>query len=618
MTSEGSTPRVTRFAIVPTILRALLLFSALLPPLLPARAAAAEHPRVHVKGFTRIDAHAALAAGKLVVSGTVTDDTGHPSAKAEVGLGLTRGSLAGGAMPLALASPESCRDGSRPPALDGPQRIVIPADSAGRFCVRLSLPKDRYSAELDVHASGSLDGARLELPLDLSLRPVTLRFDPERPALPLDEDTTDVTVAASTEADGATRAEAGLWLALGDESGTILAGATTDGSGRAHFVVPGARLGQPGRGELRTTFAGSSDLGPSATSIVTERFTGVDLSAPDVSGDRRAAGSPEEGFTIPVAVKARCERSGCVVPPTGAVEARVGDMVVGAAMLDRGEARVLVRFAAPDTPEVALRFRYAPDAPWFRPAGELVIAQPLRPPSPWRALPVVLAGLGAIAWLVMARVPRRVATRAARSRRSDAPRGGARVELVRGEAASQGWRGQVIDADEHVPLASARLSIERRGFQRTEAIGGAISDAQGRFTLEPIESLPGDELVANAPLHAPLRGPLPATGELLVALVLRRRALLDRLVAWARRRGRPFDAHAEPTPAHVRRAAGRDLDVVRWASAVERAAYGGEVVDEQAQAEIDRLAPVEAVDASPRGAGEGPRGGGVRARWRRR
>ena len=86
---------------------------------------------------------------------------------------------------------------------------------------------------------------------------------------------------------------------------------------------------------------------------------------------------------------------------------------------------------------------------------------------------------------------------------------------------------------------------------------------------------------------------MPAPGELDVALVLRKRALLDRLVAWARSRGKPFDGRAEPTPGHVRRAAAAELSVARWADAVERAAYGEGLVDEQAQQEVDRLAPPE-------------------------
>ena len=47
------------------------------------------------------------------------------------------------------------------------------------------------------------------------------------------------------------------------------------------------------------------------------------------------------------------------------------------------------------------------------------------------------------------------------------------------------------------------------------------------------------------------------------ALVLRKRALLDRLVEWARRRGLPYDARPEPTPGHVRRAAAGEFTVAR-------------------------------------------------------
>jgi hypothetical protein len=151
----------------------------------------------------------------------------------------------------------------------------------------------------------------------------------------------------------------------------------------------------------------------------------------------------------------------------------------------------------------------------------------------------------------------------------------------------------VIDADDRTPVARARVSIERPGFERRDAVASTTTDDQGMFVLEPTDPLPGDELSAEAPLHAPLRSPLPARGDLRVALVLRRRALLDRLVSWAHRRGKPFDLYADPTPAQLRRAAGQDLGVVRWATAVERAAYGGGVVDEEAQGEVDRLAPGE-------------------------
>jgi hypothetical protein len=615
MTAKGSTPGVIRFA--------SLLAAAALVGLLPAASAAASPlatasasasserkgesgAHVRVRGFARIDAHFALASGKLVISGTVTDDAGRAAPGAEVVVGVGQGSRGGSALSLGASLPESCRDASRLPVLDGPERLRLPADASGRFCIRLSLPKDRYVANLEVGASGSLDGSRLEMQLDLSTKPVTLRFDPERYVLSLDEDTTNLEVVASTEEDGVTTAATGLGLDLTNEAGAVLGRATTNASGRARFAVFSAHLGQPGKGELRTSFAGSAELGPSSYSIPVERHARVDLVVPDLIEGRRPLGSPEDGIVVPVVAMTRCAHLGCGGFPTGSLEARVGDMTVGAATLDRGEARMVVSFALTAAAEVPLRLRYAPDAPWFRPTGDLVLAQPLKGQSPWKKLPLALAGLGAVAWLTAARLPRRRPRRADRSSAHPPRQAGAHVELVRGEAASRGWSGRVIDADEGGPVGGARVSIERRGFERTDVIARATSDAQGVFALDPVDALPGDELVADGQLHALLRGSLPPTGELRVALVLRRRALLDRLVAWAHRQGRPFNIHTDPTPAQIRRAAAAEIDVVRWASAVERAAYGGGVVDEQAQREVDRLAPGEAPDARA-AAEEGPR-----------
>jgi len=100
-------------------------------------------------------------------------------------------------------------------------------------------------------------------------------------------------------------------------------------------------------------------------------------------------------------------------------------------------------------------------------------------------------------------------------------------------------------------------------------------------------------MAVEGPLHARLVQPLPPPGELSIALVLRRRALLARLVTWARRRGRPFDVKPEPTPGHVRRAAADDFRTARWADAVERAVFGGGEVDARMEGEIERMAPAE-------------------------
>jgi hypothetical protein len=570
----------------------------------PPQPAQPQAPRIHLKGSARLDAHAARASGRLVLSGTVVDDTARPLPGARVAVSITRASDALGVAPLSLSTslPEPCSDGGARPILDRADVLVLPTDDAARFCVRLGLATDRYVAHLESRASGLVDAATLDLPLDLALKPVTLRFDPERPVLSLDDETTTLEVVASTEEDGVTTAAVGVALALSNEAGAALGTMTTSASGRARFLVDGARLGPPGRGELRVSFAGSTDAGASTHALQIERRTRVDVVAPEAIEGRLPLGSPEEGMTVRLAAVPRCARRGCTGTATGTVEARVGDAIVGAASFDQAQARLVVTFAMPTAGEVPLRVRYVPDAPWFQPGAELLLTQPVRAPSPWKKIPLVLAGLAVVAWLVLARMPARTlaaASRASRPPPLDRPEAG--VELLREGPASRGWVGRVRDTHDGFAIAGARVAVERRGFERVDVVGQVFADAAGAFAIPPFEARSGDEVVIEGPLHAALRRPLPPPGEVEVLLVLRKRALLDRLVAWARRRGLPYDSRPEPTPAHVRRAAGAEFAVARWADAVERAAYGGAVVDQQAQGEVDRLAPGE--PAGPAGAG---------------
>jgi hypothetical protein len=166
--------------------------------------------------------------------------------------------------------------------------------------------------------------------------------------------------------------------------------------------------------------------------------------------------------------------------------------------------------------------------------------------------------------------------------------------VLQTDAARAGWIGRVVDAHDGSVVAGARVSIQRRGFERVETIASAVTREEGQFELASSDWLPHDDLVAEGPGHAELRLRVPPAGELRIVLVSRKRALLERLIGWARRRGKPFDGWPEPTPNQVRRAAGTEVAVARWADAVERAAYGGAPIDREAQAEVDRLAPSDA------------------------
>ncbi len=287
----------------------------------------------------------------------------------------------------------------------------------------------------------------------------------------------------------------------------------------------------------------------------------------------------------------------------------MNDVVVGAASVESGVAKVVAAFVLADAMgaarDVPIALRYVPSAPWYEAGSDTLVSLPVRARSPIHQWPLVLVGLALVAWFVTSRAAIQMRARAllappARGPKRGAP-GEAKLDLVRPARAGEGWRGRVIDADDGSPIAAARVQIERPAFGRAEIVGTTVSDEDGRFALSGAVPRTGDSLVLEAPLHVTLRRALPPPGELDAQLVLRKRALLGRLVGWAKTRGRPFDARPEPTPGHVRRAAGDDLRVARWAEAVERAAYAGGPVDARAEEDVNQLAPAP-VGEAPKGA----------------
>jgi len=124
-------------------------------------------------------------------------------------------------------------------------------------------------------------------------------------------------------------------------------------------------------------------------------------------------------------------------------------------------------------------------------------------------------------------------------------------------------------------------------FQGDGGWARATSNEKGEFVLDA-KHRNDARLVVEAPEHSKLEQALPLPGVLRIALVTRRRTLLERLVRWAQRTGAPFDAQPEPTPGHVRRAAFRaqDEEIEDWARGVESAVYGPTMVDEQLETQL--------------------------------
>ena len=624
--SAHRTARAVRIGWVGSVMLALLATCAS-----HASRATAAPARLRLRGSAHIDAHGARAEGEeILLRGVLQDDAASPLARETITLSIAR--AASPAQRVGLGddrrAPRSCATGVHDPRPSADHTLTLTTDDAGRFCVRAPLPVDRYVAHLEWAGSTLVDGAKADVPVDMSRRALTLRFEPEprvvsvaaiaptAPTAPT-RATAGAPVAvtpvaleavAAIDDNGTLAAAGGLALTLTNERGALLAGGRTNAAGRLRFVIDPELAGPPGRGELRVAFAGNADTASTTHVAEIERHTRVDLLVPGASraggergeaGDVLPAGAPEDGVAFTVTARARG-----VDVPSGSVEAWAFDMRVGAASVEHGEAKVVVTFAADPAAtapgDVAITLRYAPSAPWYEPGEPRVVRLPLRGASPWRQLPLVLAGLAVIAWFVLGRTARARTASHAPPRPRPVSRGEAKVDVVRvARDPHTGWSGRIVDAHDGDPVKDAFVSIVRPAFGLAEVVGRTQAGDDGRFELHRgAEARPGDELLIEAPLHASLRRPLPPSGELDVALVLRRRALLARLVSWARQRGRPFDARPEPTPGHVRRQAGNDFNLARWAEAVERAAFAGLAVDARAEEEIDRLAPAAAPASS--------------------
>jgi hypothetical protein len=560
-------------------------------------AEAADGVHVRLRGAARIEAQGVRAeGGDLLLRGVLTDDANAPVMEGSITMTLARAATPDTPLaPASLAVEPCAADDARAHGPVDPAQATT--DNGGRFCTRYALPIDKYVVHLKYAGSGFLDATSSDIAVDLSRRTCTLAFVPDPHAVSLDVQGIPLDATATLESDGARAPGAGFTLALSTESSAIPVTAVTDAAGHAHFVVPPDRLGPPGEGELRLAFAGDADAAPATHTARIERHARVTLDAPEAETAQLPAGAPEDGVVI--AVTASAAGRGVT---SGSVEATVDGAVVGAAPLEvdatsgQGKAKVLVTFAAPDAPSgsaVPIALRYVPNAPWYEPGPELSVRLPVKGRSPLRQLTVPLLGLAMALWFVFARAQRvRALALAIPRSRPPAARGEAKLDVLQvARHASDGWSGRVTDANDGTAVAAARVQIERPSFGHAEVLGTVLTDDDGRFTLPAVTPRNGDELAIEAVYHVPLRRPVPLAGELDAQMILRKRALVTRMVAWAKQRGRPFDARPDPTPGHVRRAAANDFQLARWAEAIEKAAFAGDPIDAKAEADVDRLAP---------------------------
>lgn len=543
----------------------VLIFTAI-----AALAPDASAARVRVRARATLEARAVPRAGGVELRGILEDDGGRPIGQARILLTP----LGSGPLP----KPESCARASRVPIFSTGAGYGMDTDGAGSFCVRIPTPT---SASFRVRFDGDryYDAAQQELVVDSSRRSLALKFSPEPRLLSLDQASHGVWLETRVEPPEpeALPESIHLELLLIERAGaekklreqTVVAGE------RVRLLVESGDLGEPGPATLVATFRGSDTLSPAKKSTVIQRRARVKLAAAGpVSG-----GDPSEGIQIPVAVGSTF---GAI--SGGAVEAAIGDESLGTAPVTAGAARVVAIFDAPHAATIPITLRYLPDSPWWEADDPITVPVVVAPPSPWRRLPWVVAAVGIALWVV------RGWRRPARSEKkptpeeATAPTGRASVDVIERGPARGGWKGRILDAHEGSAIAEARVRVLIPAFGGGGRAAEALTDDLGAFELPHVDGAraEGAEIEVTARWHTRLTRPLPPPGQVVIHVVSRRRALLERLVDWARRRGRPWSGRAEPTPAEVARIAREQSarDVEAWAQAVERAAYGPEAVDE--------------------------------------
>lgn len=541
---------------------------------------------ITVRGRSSLSLIAHRDAGTIVVRGELHDDVGATLADQIVVLSIR---ATGGDRAVQLPKATACEGQplAAPPRRSGNRRSLrVATDERGTFCVRmeLSVPRGRLNARFE--GDSLYDGVKASTEIrdaaDDSIQTI-VRFEPQVQRVDLDRESFAVTASLSLDrgtarrSPGARRRE-GLELSLKDERDEVLATAETSGDGRARFDVATKSLAGPGAGHLTVVFGGTDDRGPSESSHPVLRHAEVSLELEDDI----EPGDPDEG--IPIAV--RVEAAGEPVQG-GVVEAVRGTQTVGAGNVVDGHAEVVATFAAGRADTVPLTLRYVSARPWYRAGPTLAVDVPVVGPSLWRQILTGLLVVAIAAWVV-ARWRRAPKPELEKDETTPPPPSGRPgLSVISSGSGRTDWSGVVADAHEGYPIAAARLTIVVPTFEGDGVVASALADDDGAFSLEG-PSRPDARLRVEAPMHAAYEQALPSPSTIRVALVTRRRALVDRLVRWSRKMGAPYDGPPEPTPGHVRRVAtrARAHGIADWARSLEHAVFGLADVDEEAERQV--------------------------------
>ncbi len=542
---------------------------------------------VRVRGGATIDLIATQGVADVTLRGQVADDVGASLGKATVRIEAVD---ADGRV-VHLPSGSACVSEDAGLVRSDGDAYIVTTNERGDFCAkkpgdaqgigfRARFVGNNFFDETETKANAAPESEQRARTI--------LRFESPPSEMDLERETINVVVSLKIDRADAERLaplggmrREGLSVMLKDERGGELGKSTTGGDGRARFELKSKVLGSPGNGELKAQFAGEGSLAPSSTSTPVMRTAVVHLTAKDPE-----RGDPEAGIPVDVDVSSdHGEVDG------GIVEARLGTDSVGTGSVSKGKAHVVASFVGGHRGELALTLRYIPSAPWWRAGRDIQVIAGVAGPSLWRHL-LLGALVACLTGWIVAKWRRSPETVRPESPSLPPPSGRPEIVVVDRPSGLRGWKGTVTDAHEGYPLGGVSLKIMSAGFDGDRILAQVTTDEVGSFVLDEAPTQ-GARLLVEGDLHATYEQALPPPSLIRVALVTRRRALLDRLVKWARTRGGAFDGAKEPTPGHVRRVASRAAtqDVEAWARRVEHAAFGPDPVTRAVEDEVQHAEP---------------------------
>ncbi len=545
-------------------IRALAAVWGALLLLLPAPAHAV---KVRVRGSAALEGRVVPHGEGVELRARVADDTNRPIGKAHVRLRVEPA-------PPRLAAATAC--GNTPStAVQRTQReYIIDSSADGSLCVRLSEVPEAAKLRLSFDGSDDYDPRSLLLNVDRSRSPVTLRFEPPPATLALEREQHSIWVVSKSDVIASLepqRLSVSLFLRELTGQEVELGKVNVSLGQRAQFLVPSASLGAPGPAQLIARFKGTAGLSSADTWTPVVRTTQVTLALEGPPSVDSSGGVRLDLSAVSLA--------GPV--PTGSVEALSSGRSIASSPVRDGRATLNLTLAGdPGPARVSLRF--LPSSPAWLASANLELDVPVPPPSPLGRVLLLVCAVGICAWLVRAWY--RPGRREVVSReRTSIPSGMPMLELISAAPDGSGWRGRVLDAHDGSPVQNAVITLLIPAFSSNSVAANARTDAAGEFELGHVDyaGAEGSRFRIEAEWHTTLERPVPRPGSIAISMVSRRRSLVERLVKWTQRKGRPWSSDGGATPRHVIGVAESraNPEVARWASAVEQAAYGPQAPD---------------------------------------